>query len=408
MKQLRRIIIILLTASATAFAQSSDHILRSSEYLWAEGTDVRPSVADEQALSGLLTKLAATDILPVDKHQRRALWQTYSKDLRNCTQSTVTPSGSIIRYLPWRDIDKVFKPRWRKVRELIQSAEKATDTDKARTYAFWAETYLSSLPQGEPELRTRLSALKAKLGPGRTDAVKMRNVENEVSAILQALSVQPKKAAEPTPKTKPTTTKPIPEPKRAPFGIRVSPIQKPSELSPLPISCIPGDNNLVDAAPRQPEPYWRWSALLSADICTAPAFGAIVIGCGKRLGVYASAKTNFTASDSSYDCLSDGTTSFGTIWASGKARQSRISISAGPVVRLSSAFSIYAGAGFGRQTLLWEDTSSQWARVSDHSCEGLLLDAGLLYTRRHLTFGLGINEIGFSAFAATLSIGWTF
>lgn len=410
MKKIWFAIFLALAMNLGAFAQSAAHIRESGEYLWAEGTDLRPSVADGQALTRLVEKLAATDILPVEKAQRKAMWQTYTADLRACTQSTIAPSGSVMRYIAWRDIDKVFQPRWRKVRELIQSAEKATDPDKARTYAYWARTYLSSLPYGEPELRAKLAKLEAKLGPGRTDAVRMRNVETEVSSIAGALAIKP---AAPKPLAKKPIAKPTPvqapTPQRAPFGIKVSPVASCRSLSPLPMPWTPGTSELkTQPNPRQAGTYWRWSALLSTDLCQAPAIGLTLIGCGKRFGFYASAKTNFRSSASSYDCLSDGSTSFGTIWASGNARQSRLCLSAGPVVRLSSSIRLYSGIGYGQQTLLWEDTSGQWAKVSDRSLEGLLLDAGLLYDWRHLTFGLGLNEISFSSLALTLSAGWTF
>ena len=412
---MRRLLAVILsvTIGCGALAQSTSHICGSGEYLWAQASDVRPSVANRQTVAGLVDKLSATDILQGDKAQRKALWETYDSELLNVSQTTTSPDGFIIRYIAWRSINKVFEPRWRKVRELVQSAQRTADTDKARTYIFWAETYLKSLPKGEDALRQEVASMKAQLGPGRTDAVRMRNIETEIAAITEALSAHNKPTKEvsaitvkPKPKPKPAVTSPV----KAPFGIRIASMPESPELTPLPLPWSPGLDYLDSTRPdgnKRPL-YWRWSALLSTDVCTIPAFGPTLLGCGKRLGVYASAKTSFTSSESDYDCLSDGTTSFGTIWASGNIRKSRISLSAGPVVRLTKSISIYAGAGYGTNVLLWEGTSSKWAKVTDLSHEGLLLEAGALYNINHFILGLGLSETDFAVAALTLSAGWTF
>ncbi len=406
-------VILLVTVSRAILAQSPSNIRESGEYLWAQASDVRPSVANRQTVAGLVDKLSATDILQGDVSQRKALWGTYSTDLLNCSKTTMSPDGFMIRYIAWRSINVVFEPRLRKVRELVQSAKKSADTDKARTYIFWAETYLKSLPKGEDALWQEVASMKAKLGPGRTDAVRMRNIETEIASITEALSAHKKPTKEvsaitvkPNPKPQPEVTSPV----KAPFGIRIASIPESPELTPLPLPWSPGLDYLDLTRPdgnKRPL-YWRWSALLSTDVCTIPAFGPTLLGCGKRLGVYASAKTSFTSSESDYDCLSDGTTSFGTIWASGIIRKSRISLSAGPIVRLTTSISIYAGAGYGTNVLLWEDTSSKWAKVTDLSHEGLLLEAGALYNINHFILGLGLSETDFAVAALTLSVGWTF
>lgn len=61
-------------------------------------------------------------------------------------------------FVDWDGISAVFTDRWRKVRELVSSAEAAQGrgaTDEARTYCHWAEVYLASLPAGEEQLRER-------------------------------------------------------------------------------------------------------------------------------------------------------------------------------------------------------------------------------------------------------------
>lgn len=411
---MRRLLAVILSAiiGCGALAQSASHICGSGEYLWAQASDVRPSVANRQTVAGLVDKLSATDILQVDKAQRKALWETYDSELLNVSQTTISPDGFIIRYIAWRSINKVFEPRWRKVRELVQSAQRTADTDKARTYIFWAETYLKSLPKDNGGLRGEVAKMKVKLGSGRTDAVRMRNIESEVAAILKALEKHQKPAKEVASAPKKTTPTPQPAvivPKKAPFGVRITALEGAPEFSPLPLPWTPGSSNLAPAMNSgRRHLYLRWSALLSADIGVAPAFGPTIIGCGKRLGFYAAAKSSFTTSDSDYECLSDGTTSFGTIWASGNIRKCRRSLSAGPVFRLTGSLYLYAGAGYANQCVFWEDSVSKWAEVTDLSHEGLLLEAGALYRINHFLFGLGVSETDSSVAALTLSAGWNF
>lgn len=70
-----------------------------------------------------------------------------------------------------------------------QQAQKSAtqNPDMARTYISWAETYLASLPPGEPEVRKRVTEIRAKVGDGRTDAVHLRNIESEIGLIRKAL-----------------------------------------------------------------------------------------------------------------------------------------------------------------------------------------------------------------------------
>ena len=188
MKGRLSIFILLLVLSVTAGAQTVESIRSSADYLWAEGRDVRPSVADNKAVDGLLEKLSVSDILPAAEWVKGPLWKTYRSDIRNSTLTLVTPEG-VLRYIAWRDVEKIFVNRWRKVKELVQQAQKSAtqDPDIARTYISWAETYLASLPPGEPEVRKRTREIRAKVGDGRTDAVHLRNIESEIGLIRKAL-----------------------------------------------------------------------------------------------------------------------------------------------------------------------------------------------------------------------------
>ena len=133
----------------------------------------------------------------------------------------------------------------------------------------------------------------------------------------------------------------------------------------------------------------------------------LTVGRGK-FGGYISARSNFSAGDFAYECLSDGTCEFGRFWASGNSRSHRLSLAAGPVYAINKHFSAYAGLGYGQQSVLWEDSDGNWARVSDLSARGLLLDAGVLWTPGRFRVGLGASLTAFRTPSGIVSVGVSF
>ena len=401
------LIILLLSFSIGAGAQMVESICSSADYLWAEGSDVRSSLADNKAVDNLLAKLSASDILPVADWVKGPLWKTYRTDIRSSTQTLTTPNG-VLRYIAWRDIDKIFRNRWRKVRELVQWAQKSAseDPDVARTYIFWADTYLASLPPAEPELVKQVAEIKARVGAGRTDAVHLRNIENEIGLILKALKAQ-KPVVKEAPQPVETTTV-IRDTIRAIEAATWAAIPKNNTVrfasSPgvRPRMEIPKETSTVQ------RPSWNGALLLQADFWAAPSFGVMLVAGYGKIGAYISARSNFASNGFAYECRQDGTCDFGRFWASGNSRRYRLSLAAGPVYAFHKHFSAYAGLGYGQQNILWEDSSGSWARVSDLSARGLLLDAGVLWSPGRIVIGAGASLTAFRAPSGTISIGLNF
>ena len=133
-----------------------------------------------------------------------------------------------------------------------------------------------------------------------------------------------------------------------------------------------------------------------------------------RAGLYA--KGSLRPSEaSSFDCLSDGTTATGFIWTSGRESSGAMSVSAGLSYALLTSHGpgtlslrLYAGAGYGGRTVLWEDVSGRWARVSDLSPSGLCADAGLLLDYGHLSLMAGLSTISFQTLGFELGLGFLF
>lgn len=127
-----------------------------------------------------------------------------------------------------------------------------------------------------------------------------------------------------------------------------------------------------------------------------------------RFGAYVKAVSNFRDSGSSYDCLSDGTTADGYIWTSGRTRVSRLSVTAGLVFRVCPWLNLYAGAGYGDRTLLWEDSSQLWAKVSDRSFHGAAADLGVQLRLWRFRLGAGVSTTAFRTADAEVSFGFCF
>jgi hypothetical protein len=118
------------------------------------------------------------------------------------------------------------------------------------------------------------------------------------------------------------------------------------------------------------------------------------------------------APEGSYSCLSDGTAGNGFIWTSGNERSGAFSASAGLSYALvqGKAFSLrfYAGAGYGRLAVRWEDASGRWADVSDLARRGLVLDGGAFWDFGHITVMTGVSCLSRSKPCLEAGVGYVF
>ena len=134
------------------------------------------------------------------------------------------------------------------------------------------------------------------------------------------------------------------------------------------------------------------------------SYGAMATLTGKRIGVYLKGRSNFNGqAEAAYSCLSDGTSGGAPIWTTGKESRAEWSIGAGGIFRISNAFSLYAGSGYGLSETLWEDAAGKWARVDDYSAKGICADAGIIFTISYFQASAEISTISLKN--PTLEIG---
>lgn len=121
-----------------------------------------------------------------------------------------------------------------------------------------------------------------------------------------------------------------------------------------------------------------------------------MFGMVKKYGWYVKALSDFSFPSVSYNCSSDGEIEGGGyVWADGTYKKSRLVVTAGGMLRASRFCYPYFGVGYGSRGFYWKDISDEWVRVSDKSCAGVALDAGVALKFGMIAFTVGVNNIAF-------------
>lgn len=145
--------------------------------------------------------------------------------------------------------------------------------------------------------------------------------------------------------------------------------------------------------------------------CNCPdlAPGAMILLSYGRFGGFISGSATIPYTVADYYCFSDGTTGDGGyIWTNSKECVSRWSVTAGATFSPWKFMTLYAGAGYGSRTLLWQDVSERWAAVSDRSKTGLCLDGGLIFNIGVFSLLAGVSTVGFDSPVAQFGLGCRF
>lgn len=125
-------------------------------------------------------------------------------------------------------------------------------------------------------------------------------------------------------------------------------------------------------------------------------------------GAYAKYLSDYQITSSSYDCTSDGKFSGGKMWLSGNTRTSSYMFSAGVRKVIWKGLGAFAGVGYGSHSVYWEDVSGNWAKVTDSSVDGAIIEAGVSYTYKLLELFVGVSTISFGYNSLACGIGLRF
>lgn len=127
--------------------------------------------------------------------------------------------------------------------------------------------------------------------------------------------------------------------------------------------------------------------LAEAGILPDPSYG-ILLASGDRYGAYIKALDSFHHPETSQSIMSGE-----NVWTTGRADSGCTMLTAGGVMQVLPWARIYAGAGYGRHDLVWEDFNGRWLSITDASSKGLAIDSGFLFNYQSLAFSIGITFI---------------
>ena len=396
---------MLLSLSLVLHGQNSRRIKEDPSYIWGEGIGAGYEAAQSSAVDQLIRKLSATDLLEVPYGSRLAVWRTYRRDII-ATSGVENEGQAALRYIAWKDVDKIFSRRKALVGDLLSRASESKDPVVVATCADWALTLLDAMP-ADKKTRRSLESLRNKYKGIRTgDIPGLSYVGREVESIRSALW---KKAASVKPATEtPVSAEPVNRPSIAPLASVGEIASRPAAV----VSLRQGISRKTETypvilnrvAPRSDNP---WSYYLLLDASALPSVeGGVFLGAMKgSFGGYVSARKGFGNMRSDYSATSDGRTDFGYLWASGETALSMYSLAAGALIRVGKRVTCYAGAGYGRIDQIWEDTAGQWARITDISHQGVQIEAGLIFSAGKFALMAGASSVSFATISPVFGLG---
>ena len=143
------------------------------------------------------------------------------------------------------------------------------------------------------------------------------------------------------------------------------------------------------------------------------SFG-LTVGSVEKLGWFLNVTTNFVVLGSNYEC--DDTGEISEMYSDGytdytytdQIKKSRLSCTAGMVVRLAEPISVYFGGGVGYRRLFWMLEDGTRVKNTNHSYGGFSFDGGLLFHFKVISFSVGVQTLGFNYAEAKAGIGFTF
>ena len=156
------------------------------------------------------------------------------------------------------------------------------------------------------------------------------------------------------------------------------------------------------------KPAPRLHYLLQAQAIVPDFSYGIMAGVLREVGFYVRLDSNFRFQTTTYTCLSDGRTSYGQIWTTGRTVRSRLSATGGVLWHTASWLTLYAGAGYGWRSLSWEDVSGRWAQVSDVSIRGLAADLGMVVNIDRFALSVGLSTLSFRRVDCVVGLGCFF
>lgn len=147
-----------------------------------------------------------------------------------------------------------------------------------------------------------------------------------------------------------------------------------------------------------------------------PVFGldkgfsyGVMVGVVRKFGPYIKAKYDFKNNSTDLNCTNEGLNEAGQeVWFSGRKKHTRMSVTAGGIMRIALPLYVYAGAGYGYRTLAWETVEGNWAKNLNNSYDGFEFETGLVYRYTNYAISAGIQTNQFKFCELNVGVGIMF
>ncbi|MBR5177080.1 MAG: hypothetical protein IKW89_14310 [Bacteroidales bacterium] len=423
------LIILLSQLPVLLFGQDIRKIKEDPSFLWGEGTGKDYESMQASAVDALIQKLSSTDLIDLPQGRELAVWKTYRGDII-AASDVVWDSGTALRFIAWKEVEKIFARRKNLASGLYSRASKAFSEGRlgeAAACADWAMTLLEVLPN-DRNARSSVMSLKNNLSKTSVAEVPgLSYVGREVEGIRSALGLKNPSTRMTTSKVASPSARLVERRETLPAESHVAQSSRPHipVLETLPVIA---ENNCVSNASsglslvreyastpkmtesrmpsKEPSGYDCFITVRAAFIPSYETGASFGIKKG-RFGGYLSYMSSFACVKEDYSCSYEGLTDFGYIWATGQEKYSRFSVSSGVLVGITGNLSCYAGAGYGSVGCFWEDVSGQWARVREKSFKGLNIESGLVWAPGRVVLTAGLSSVSFSTISPVIGLGIT-
>ncbi len=287
---------------------------------------------------------------------------------------------------------------WDRLRQTLQDASGSMSEIQRARFMTIRNRYAAAL--GTPDPKAAVPAVTPETPPGRHAPAATASSPGKAVAARQ-------KPQTPSPEASSRPERTIP-------GRNPMPALAPPRALSVPLSCT--GRTQPDPFPCRASAPAKSSIPQRADIDVLAlaglsrsrfSFGASLFYTPPRScwGCFVSGRSNFVRTGSAYACNSSGALDAGGMfWGNGKDRYGIGVLNAGVSFHPAKNLALYAGTGYGKEELDWQDTAGQWARVSDWSRAGLSVEAGVLLHFGPVCISAGYGHIASPAFVAGCGI----
>lgn len=186
-----------------------------------------------------------------------------------------------------------------------------------------------------------------------------------------------------------------------------------NEVIPFPVS--PPDTTTTEQELSTPVPVVlrkvkKDQYLVMATVGLYPDLSyGVTLGWTRKAGAYLKLRSDFNFPAIAYSCDEKGyIDGGGTIWTDGASTRSRLSFTAGAMVRALDWLYPYLGVGYGTRIYALRDTEGNWVKVKESSKISAAVETGAIFRIKKFAISAGVATVGFKYWDTEISVGVMF